>query len=151
MLCPCRGRSPHHLPPDTYTEAQSPELFPTTKAGMARQAWPGRKADGPAHSRCLQVSSSPATLRYQRIEYVEHKGHQSRHGTQDKVSEAALVWCGRASWWGAYPVLGPPRTQRPRPLRHQLLLGLELLPNPGSLWYVETAISTQRMGRPQCP
>lgn len=92
------------------------------------------------------MSSSPATLRYQRIEYVEHKGHQSRHGTQDKVSEAALVWCGRATWWGPHPVLGPPRTERPRPLGHHLLLGLELLPNPGSLWYVERAISTQRMG-----
>lgn len=81
------------------------------------------------------------TLGYQRIEHVEHKGHQSCHGAQDKVPKAALVWCGRATWRGAHPVLGPPWTQGPRPFRHQLLLGLELLPNPGSLWYVETAIS----------
>lgn len=79
------------------------------------------------------MSSSPATLGYQGIEHVEHKGHQSCHSAQDKVPEAALIWCGRATWWGAHPVLGPPGTQGPRPLRYQLLLGLELLPNPGSL------------------
>lgn len=89
------------------------------------------------------MSSSPATLRYQRIEHVEHKSHQSSHSAKDKVPKTALVWCGRATWWGTHPVLGSPGTHRPRPFRHQLLLGLEFLPNPGSLWYVEMTISTQ--------
>lgn len=124
-----------------------PRVVPTTDAGMAWQAgrWP--------HSSCLQVSSSPATLGYQRIEHVEHEGHQSCHGAQNKVPEAALVWCGRATWRGAHPVLGPPGTQGRRPLRYWLLLGLQLLPNPGSLWCVETAISTQGWGGwgTQCP
>lgn len=97
------------------------------------------------------MSSSPVTLGYQRIEHVEHKGHQSCHGAQDKVPKAALVWCGRATWRGAHPVLGPPWTQGPRPFRHQLLLGLELLPNPGSLRYVETAISIQGWEGPSVP
>lgn len=110
------------------------------------------QAGGPAHSSCLQTSSSPATLGYQRIEHVEHEGHQSCHGAQNKVPEAALIWCGRATWWGAHPVLGPPGTKGRRPLGYWLLLGLQLLPNPGSLQCAETAISTQSgNGGPSVP
>lgn len=103
---------------------------------------PGGQAGGPAHSSCLQASSSPATLGYQRIEHVEHEGHQCCHGAQNKVPEAALIWCGRATWRGAHPVLGPPGTQGCGPLGYRLLLGLQLLPNPGSLQCAEMAISS---------
>lgn len=144
MLCPGRSHSPHPHPPDAHTEAQAQSWSPPQ-----RQALPDGQAGGPAHSCCLQSSSSPATLGYQRIEHVEHEGHQSCHGTQNKVPEAALIWCGRATWWGAHPVLGPPGTQGHRPLRYWFLLGLQLLPNPGSLQCVEMAISIwgRRAGR----
>lgn len=141
MLCPCRSHSPHPLPSDAHTEAQAQSWSPPQ-----RQAWPGGQVGRPAHSSCLQASSSPGTLGYQRIEHVEHEGHQSCHGAQNKVSETALVWCGRATWRGAHPVLGPPGTQGRRPLGYRLLLGLQLLPNPGSLRHAETAISTQGRG-----
>lgn len=38
--------------------------------------------------------------------------------------------------------MGPPGTQGHRPLGYRFLLGLQLLPNPGSLQCAETAIST---------
>ena len=146
MPCPCRSHRPHFLPPDAHTEAQTRSWSPT-EAGM-----PGGQADGPAHRSCLQASSSPAILGHQRIEHVEHEGHQSCHGAQNKVPEAALIWCGRATWRGAHPVLGPPGTQGRSPLRYWLLLGLQLLPNPGSLQCAEMAISTQSgRGAPSVP
>lgn len=148
MLCPCRSHIARPVPPDAHTEAQAQSWSPPQ-----RQALPGGQAGGPAHSSCLQASSSPATLGYQRIEHVEHEGHQSCHGAQNKVPEAALIWCGRATWWGAHPVLGPPGTQGHRPLGYRFLLGLQLLPNPGSLQCAETAISTwgRGWGGTQCP
>lgn len=148
MLCPCKSHSPHPVPSEAPTE---PQVSPHHRG---RHGLVG-KVGVPAHSSCLPVSSSPRALGYQRIEHVEHKGHQSCHGAQNKVSETALVWCGRATWRGAHPVLGPPGTQRRRPLGYRLFLGLQLLPNPGSLRCAETAISAQGRGewggRPSVP
>lgn len=135
MCCPSRGHG-LHLSPKIHTLRPGPELGPT----RGRHSLVGIRWDSSQH--CLQASSSPATLGYQRIEHVEHEGHQSCYGAQNKVPKAALIWCGRAAWRGAHPVLGPPGTQGPRPFRYRLFLGLQLLPNPGSLWCVETAIST---------
>lgn len=102
MLCPCKSHSPNPVPSEESTE---PQVSPSPQ----RQASLAGKVGRPAHSSCLPMSSSPGALGYQRIEHVEHKGHQSCHGAQNKVSETALVWCGRAITGGGPPSLGAPR------------------------------------------
>lgn len=49
---PVQGpQPPHPLPPDAQAEAQSPEVFPTTKAGMA---W-GRQVGQLTAAACRQA------------------------------------------------------------------------------------------------
>lgn len=132
------GRTAGWTPPCLLRPCRSHRPCPSTHRARAqgwsqRHAWGGGRA---AHSGS-RARSPPVTLGHQRVEHIEHEGHQGCHGAQNKVPEAALIWGGGAAWRGAHPVLGPPGTPGRRPLGHRLLRGLQLLPNPGSLQCAE--------------